>query len=60
MLGELRGKLVKIVGQFNLSAKQPEGVRDRTPSRQCHQPRHRPAGALNDYLLTTLRQSDEP
>lgn len=54
MLSEARRKFVEIVGKFNLSAEQPEGVRHGTPPRQCHQARHWPAGALNDYLFTAL------
>ncbi len=60
MLNEVRGKLVEIVGQLDLAAQHPEGLRDRTTALHRDQSGSRAPGALDDYLFATLGEVDKP
>ena len=60
MLGEVRGKLVEIVGQLNLTAQRPEGLRDGAAALHRDQSGGRAPGALDDDLLATLGEVDKP
>jgi hypothetical protein len=60
VLGELCGKLVEVVGQLDLAAKRPEGLRDGTAARHRDQPGDGTPGALDDDLFAMLCEVDEP
>lgn len=60
VLGELRGKLVEIVGQLNLAAQRPEGIRDGTSALHRDQSCDGAPGALDDDLLAALGTLDQP
>jgi hypothetical protein len=60
VFGEVRGKLVEIVGQLNLAAQRPEGLRDGTSALHRDQAGDGTAGALDDDLLTALGKCDQP
>lgn len=59
MLGELRRKLVEIVGQLNLAAQCPEGLGDGTAALHRNQSGDGAAGALDDNLFAALGQLDQ-
>jgi hypothetical protein len=59
VLGEVRGKLVEIVGQLNLAAQRPEGSRDGATALHRDQSGGRAPGALDDDLLAALRELDK-
>ena len=60
VLGEVRGKLVEIVGQLDLAAQRPEGLRDGAAALHRDQSGGRTPGALNDDLLAALGELDKP
>ncbi len=60
MLGEVRGKLVEVLGQLNLAAQRPEGLRNGTTALHRDQSSGRAPGALDDDLLAALGELDEP
>ena len=60
MLGEVRGKLVEIVGQLNLATQRPEGLRNGTTALHRDQSSGRAPRALDDDLLAALCELDEP
>jgi len=60
VLGEVRGKLVEIVGQLNLAAQRPEGFRDGATALHRDQSSGWAPGALDDDLLAALGELDKP
>lgn len=60
MLGEVRGKLVEIVRQFDLASQNTEGFPDGAATLHRDQSRSRAPGALDDDLLATLGEIDKP
>lgn len=60
MLVEIRGKLVEIVRQLNLTAQCSEGFCDRTASLHCDQSGDWATGTLDDDLLAALDKLDQP
>ena len=60
MLGEVRGKLVEIVGQLNLAAQHPEGFRNGTTALHRDQSSGRAPGALDNDLLAALGEVNKP
>jgi hypothetical protein len=60
VFGEVRGKLVEIVGQLNLAAQRPEGIRDGTSALHGDQSCDGAPRALDDDLLAALGTLDQP
>ncbi len=60
MLGELGRKLIEVLGQLDLAAQRPESLRDGTAARYRDQAGDWSSGPLDDDLLATLRQLDQP
>lgn len=60
MLGDLRGKLVEAVGQLDLVAQRAERFRDRAAALHRDESGDGTAGALDDHVLATLGEIDQP
>lgn len=60
MLGELRGKLIKIVSQLDLTAQGPECLGDGATAPHRNQSGDRAPGALDDDLFAVFGEADQP
>lgn len=60
MLGELRGKLIEIVSQLDLTVQGPECLGDGASGLHRNQSGNRAPGALDDDLLTAFGEADQP
>jgi hypothetical protein len=60
VLGEVRGKLVEIVGELNLAAQRPDGFREGATALHGDESSDRAPGALDDDLLAALGEVDKP
>jgi hypothetical protein len=60
VLREVRGKLVEVIGQLDLAAQGPEGLRDGAAALHRDQPGGRAPGALDDDLLAAFGELDKP
>lgn len=60
MLGELRGKLIEIVSQLDLTAQGPERLGDGATALHRNQSGDRAPGALDHDLLAAFGEADKP
>lgn len=60
MLGEVRGKLVEVIRQLDLTPQRPKGLCDGATTLHGYKSSDRTPGALDDDLLTALCEVYEP